>query len=93
MKSYASVFPYIPIVGSIANIGIVVWIHILLLGFLIVNKMKKYIILLLPSFTFILVCMAGPANTYFRYVLPCVFALPVIICILYNEFLNKKEMN
>lgn len=93
LKSYASVFPYIPIVGSIANIGIVVWIHILLLGFLIVNKMKKYIILLLPSFTFILVCMAGPANTYFRYVLPCVFALPVIICILYNEFLNKKEMN
>ena len=93
LKGYANIFPYIPIVGSIANIGIVVWIHILLLGFLIVNKMKKYIILLLPSFTFILVCMAGPANTYFRYVLPCVFALPVIICILYNEFLNKKEMN
>lgn len=85
LTGYGEAFPYIPIIGTIANIGMVVWIHILLVGVLIVNKMKKYIVLLLPSLSFILVCMVGPANTYFRYILPCVFALPVILCILYNE--------
>ena len=70
----------------------VVWIHILLLGMLIVNKMKKYIVLLLPAFSLILVCIVGPANTYFRYILPCVFALPSLILILYNELKTRKEL-
>ena len=83
-------FPYIPIIGMIANIGMIVWTHILLVGILIVNKMKKYILVLLPSITLILVCVVGPANTYFRYILPCVFALPVIVCMLYNEFISRS---
>ena len=89
LKSYAEAFPYIPIIGTIANIGLVVWIHILLLSILIVHKMKKYLVVLLPSLSLILVCMISPANTYFRYVLPCVFALPFIICVLYNELKNN----
>ena len=87
---YGESFPYIPILGTISNIGMVVWIHILLLGILIVNKMNKYIPILLPSITFILVCVVGPANTYFRYILPCVFALPIIICILYKELKSNN---
>lgn len=90
LKGIAEAFPYIPVIGTIANIGMVVWIHILLIGMLIVNKMKKYIVMLLPSLTFILVCVVSPANTYFRYVLPCVFTLPVLICILYNELKNNN---
>ena len=90
LKGIAEAFPYIPVIGTIANIGMVVWIHILLIGMLIVNKMKKYIVTLLPSLTFILVCVVSPANTYFRYVLPCVFTLPVLICILYNELKNNN---
>lgn len=87
---YGEAFPYIPIIGTIANIGMTVWIHILLLGILIVNKMKKYIPVLLPSITFILVCVVGPANTYFRYILPCIFALPIILCILYKELKSNS---
>ena len=90
LVGYAEVFPYIPIIGSIANIGIVIWVHILLIGILIVNKMKKYIPILLPAITLILVCVAGPANTYFRYILPCVFALPIILCVLYKELKNNN---
>jgi len=89
LAGYGEAFPYIPIVGSIANIGLVVWAHILLIGMLIVHKMKKYIILLTPSISLILTCVVGPANTYFRYILPCVFALPVIVCVLYNELKNN----
>ena len=54
MIGYAETFPYIPIIGTIANIGLVVYIHILLLGMCIVNGLKKYITLLLPSLTLIL---------------------------------------
>lgn len=90
LVGYAESFPYIPIIGSIANIGMVVWIHILLIGMLIVNKMKKYIPILLPAITLILVCVVGPANTYFRYILPCVFALPIILCIFYKELKNNN---
>ena len=89
LSAYGEAFPYIPILGTISNIGMVVWIHIILLGMLIVNKMKKYIVLLLPAISLILVCIVGPANTYFRYILPCVFALPPLICILYNELREK----
>ncbi len=88
---YAETFPYIPIIGTIANIGLVVYIHILLLGMCIVNGLKKYITLLLPSLTLILVCVLGPANTYFRYILPCVFAIPIIINFLYQEFCSIKK--
>ena len=73
--------------------GLAAWIYMFLFMALWVKKQYKYIPFVLPALSFLLVCIAGPANTYFRYVLPCVFALPVIICILYNEFLNKKEMN
>ena len=90
LVGYAEVFPYIPIIGSIANIGMVVWIHILLIGMLLVNKMKKYIPMLLPGISLILVCVVGPANTYFRYILPCVFTLPTILCILYKELKNNN---
>lgn len=92
LSAYGEAFPYIPILGTTANIGMVVWIYILLLGMLIVNKMKKYIVLLLPAFSLILVCIVGPANTYFRYILPCVFALPSLILILYNELKTRKEL-
>lgn len=88
LVKYAEAFPYIPIVGTMANIGMVVWIHLLLIGMLIVNNMKKYIPIILPAITLILVCVVGPANTYFRYILPCVFALPIILCILYKELKN-----
>lgn len=90
LVGYAESFPYIPVIGSIANIGMVVWLHILLIGMLIVNKIKKYIPILLPGISLILVCVVGPANTYFRYILPCVFTLPTILCILYKELKNNN---
>lgn len=92
LVSYGRIFPYIPIIGMIANIGMIVWCYMLIVAMLIVNKMKKHILVLLPSITLILVCAVGPANTYFRYILPCVFALPVIVCILYNDLTNSKKI-
>ena len=91
LSGYAEAYPYIPIIGIIANIAFVVWTYILLIGILTVNNLKKYLILLLPSLSLILVCIVGPANTYFRYILPCIFSLPPLLCLLYQQLTNKQE--
>ena len=90
---YGETFPYIPIVGSFVNIGIVVWIYFIMLGFLLVNKKGKYLPVLLPALSLILVCVASPVNTYFRYAQPYVFALPVTMFLLYQILTkeNKKK--
>lgn len=81
-------FPYIPIVGMFVNIGFVVWLYFLMLGYLLVNKKAKYLPVLLPAFSLILVCVASPVNTYFRYAQPYIYALPATMLLLY-QILSK----
>jgi hypothetical protein len=82
-------FPYVPIVGLIVNIGVIVWIYLLILVILIVNKNSKYITVILPALSIILACVAGPVNTYFRYILPILFALPPTVSLLYFELKQR----
>ena len=88
---YGKAFPRIPIIGMFANIGFMVWMYLFMLVFLIKEKLSKYIVVLAPALSLILVCIAGPVNTYFRYTLPYVFAFPVTVALLYNLFKNKEK--
>lgn len=88
---FANNYPYIPIIGMFLNIGFVVWIYFIMFGFLLVNKKSKYLPVLLPALSLILVCVASPANTYFRYAQPYVFALPVTMFLLYQILTKNKE--
>ena len=92
LKTYGYIFPYIPVVGMFVNIGFIVWIYFTLLAFLIINKKSKYIPVILPALSLILVCIAGPANTYFRYAQPFIFSLPTVLFLLYI-ILDKKKRN
>ena len=74
---FAQGFPYIPGVGLLVNIGINVWILMIMIGYLIMKKRIKNALYLMPSIVLFLVCLASPANCYFRYALPFVFALPL----------------
>ncbi len=85
-------YPHIPIIGLFVNIAFVGWIYFFLFVALIVKKEYKYIPFVLPAISFILVCVAGPANTYFRYALPYIMPLPVTLCLLYYIF-QKKNIN
>ena len=87
LSGFAVSFPYIPIVGLISNIGFNVWIIFILLAYAIYKKLYNKIIILAPVLALILVCVVGPANTYFRYALPFVFAMPFII----GVFLEKRK--
>ena len=91
LQGFGVFFPRIPLIGMFVNIGFIVWSYVVMLGILIVNKTKKYIPLLLPAFSLILVCIASPVNTYFRYAQPFIFSLPVVAFLLYNVL--KKEKN
>ena len=89
LSKYAVAFPYIPGIGLISNIGFNVWIIFTLFAYAIYKKLYKNILILAPALILILVCVVGPANTYFRYALPFIFAMPFII----GVFLEKRENN
>ncbi len=89
LSGFAVEFPYIPIIGFISNIAFNVWIIFTLLAYTFYKKNYKKILILLPTLVLILVCVVGPANTYFRYALPFIFAMPFII----SNFLEKKDDN
>ena len=79
LASFGNLFPYIPVLGLLINIGFNSWILLFMLLFLIYKKKYSSIIYLLPSLVLLLICFASPANTYFRYALPFIFALPLNI--------------
>ncbi len=91
LDDYGNHFPYYPIVGMFVNIGFVVWLYFIMVGFLLVNKKKKYLPVLLPALSLILVCVASPVNTYFRYAQPYVYALPVTMFLLYQILTKEKK--
>ena len=94
LSNYAITFPYIPIIGAIVSIGICTWICMLLWAFIMRSKQYKYLIYLTPVLSLILVCIASPVNTYFRYTLGYTFAIPILIAIylwIVNEYKNERK--
>lgn len=90
LGGFATVFPYIPFIGLLINIGFNTWILLFMLSYLFYRKKYKDIIFLIPSFLILLVCFVSPANTYFRYALPNVFALPLML-LMFNKIISKKD--
>jgi len=85
LSNYAIIYPYIPVIGLLSNIGFGLFSVLYLIAHLIEKRNKEFIIVLLPLVISILVCFVGPANTYFRYAMPYLFVLPTL------EILFKKE--
>lgn len=86
----ATIFPYIPVIGFLVNIGFNSWILLFMACYLIYQKKYKSLVVLLPSFVLLLVCVASPANTYFRYALPNIFAMPLLFGIFLKDCETKK---
>ena len=88
IQGYSEVFKYVPIVQMSVNCGFYTWSYLFLMVVLILQKKQRYIILLAPAFSLVLMNVAGPANTYFRYVLPYAVALFTILPLILLE-INK----
>ena len=91
LTNYGETFPYIPLIGLLSNIGASAWMLIILTTYLMTKKNKKYILVLVPSYLSWLICIASPCNAYFRYVMPYMFVLPVMTCLLINKAKGDKN--
>ena len=91
LSNFGNIFPYIPIIGLIVNIGFSNYLLIFMLFYLIYKKKYKEMCYLFPSFVLTLVCIASPVNTYFRYALPTIFAMPTIIAIFKNIIVRNNK--
>ena len=90
LSIFGLAFPYFPILGLVSNIGFNTWLLFLLATYFIYKKKVRGIVYLVPSFVVLLVCVASPVNTYFRYAMPYIFCMPTIIALFIN-YLKGSE--
>ena len=79
LSLFAVAFPYIPVIGLMVNIAFNVWLIFIGAGYLIYRQKLSEIIFLSPALVLILICIASPVNAYFRYSLPYIFSMPIMI--------------
>lgn len=82
-------FPYFPIVGLLANVGFNTWCVLYMTISFIYLKKKEYLVTLSPLLISLLICIASPVNTYFRYTMPFVFLMPFMWSIFIDA--NQKR--
>lgn len=89
LTDYGQMFQKIPVLSLLINIGFNVWLLLFMFSYLLYKKNYRGLLYLLPSLVLVLVCIASPANTYFRYAMPYVFALMLNFGIFIKE---SKDM-
>lgn len=90
LAAYGNVFPYIPGIGLLSNIG---WNTLVLLFISIYSFIKKqwsYLLCLIPLLATLLVCLASPVNAYFRYAMPYIFLMPWCVMIFIKQHQEKN---
>ena len=88
LYGYGEGFSYVPVLNLMVNVGFITWIYLYLIGHIISSNKKRFLLLLLPAFSIILASTLGPVNTYYRYVIPYSFSLPVLLALIY---INTKK--
>ena len=83
LSAYGIIFPYIPLIGLISNIGFSAMLLLTIIVYLLISKYRKYIIAMLPSLLSLAICFISPANTYFRYSMPFTLLIPFYVSYVY----------
>ena len=76
---YGGVMHYVPIISLLTSIGFYIFILLSMSIYLLFKKKYKYLIVLNPLLVSLLVCISSPANTYFRYAMPIIFSIPLVV--------------
>lgn len=80
-----------PLVKYLCTPGLYTWIVVVLVAMLIKRKNYSAVILFVPSFVNILVCIASPLATAIRYELPTVASVPLLIGWTYYSLHNAAK--
>lgn len=85
LQRFAYMLRNMPFIGLLFSCGLYNWILIGLTLIMIYFKKIREIILLIPLYTILFVCIASPVNSYVRYMLPIMLSLPFVLSFLINE--------
>ncbi len=95
MAQYAYLWRNVPGFAQISNSGAYTWMLLILAGYLFYRKRGKGVLALAAPALNVAICVASPVNGMFRYVLPLIACMPVVVywCIGYGEkeFTDKSE--
>lgn len=69
----------LPVINLFFNMGFYTWLLIFFLARLIAKHRFSDIVVLVPSLTSVLICIASPVNTYLRYMLPVMACMPLVV--------------
>jgi len=81
----------LPLVKYLCTPGIYTWIVAVLAIMLVKRRRYSALILFVPSFMNILVCLASPLAGAIRYMLPTVASVPLLIGWAYFSFRKSEE--
>lgn len=81
LSTIGVIFPYIPVIGLCVNIGFSTWIILFMISYLFYKKKYQALLLFLPSVLVLAFCLLSPVNTYFRYAMPNIFGMPLLIAL------------
>lgn len=90
LTGYGNIFPRIPGIGLVSNVGFNAWILFFLIYLLCYYKKKELLVCLLPALSSLLVCVASPVNTYFRYAMPYIFIMPFLLFVIVEIVKERK---
>ncbi len=79
VESIRETLASLPFLSVLLSIGAYTWLLLALLFYNIYRKDRVGIQLLLPLLLVLLVCMAGPLNSYTRYFYPIMMGIPIVL--------------
>lgn len=79
-----SKFEYLPGIGLLYRCGFYTWCVIFAVGYLLIRKRYREVIIALPAIVNILVCMISPVNTCIRYAMPTMCLVPVLCAVIFR---------
>lgn len=82
---------YVPGVGLLYRCGFYTWCVIFAVGYLMIKKRYRELVIALPALVNILVCLISPVNTCIRYVLPTMCMVPLLYGLLFMKGSDQNE--
>lgn len=80
-----SKFEYFPGIGLLYRCGFYTWCVIFVVGFLLIKRRYREIVITIPAIVNILVCLVSPVNTCIRYTMPVMCLIPVFCAVILKK--------
>ena len=91
IESYAYMLRDIPIIGLLYSCGTYTWLLLVTTFLCLYFKRYKELLIQIPLYVVVLVCVASPVNAFVRYVQPLMISMPFILMWTIFNIKNKGD--